>query len=102
MAGRAIKAGSVTATNLGTTDANTTTSVKATDNNAAGTDTAVDIIATSDAGKMAAMMFKNTTANKYDFKVVEFEAGEVKELTETELNDPSVKYAVKLGILEAQ
>lgn len=55
-----------------------------------------------DQSNLVLSLFKNTTANKYDFKIVQFEAGEVKELTETELNDSRIKYAIELGILEAQ
>lgn len=55
-----------------------------------------------DQSNLVLSLFKNTTANRYDFKIVQFEAGEVKELTETELNDSRIKYAIELGILEAQ
>ena len=51
---------------------------------------------------LVASLFKNTTQNKYDLKGVMFESGEVKELTNTELNNPIVKRAIELGILEAQ
>lgn len=55
-----------------------------------------------DQSNLVLSLFKNTSANRYDFKIVQFEAGEVKELTETELNDSRIKYAIELGILEAQ
>jgi hypothetical protein len=51
---------------------------------------------------LVASLFKNTTQNKYDLKGVTFEGGEVKELTNTELNNPIVIRAIELGILEAQ
>jgi hypothetical protein len=51
---------------------------------------------------LVASLFKNTTQNKYDLKGVMFESGEVKELTDTELNNPIVIRAIELGILEAQ
>ena len=56
----------------------------------------------SDQSNLVLSLFKNTSANRYDFKIVQFEAGEVKELTETELKDSRIKYAIELGILEAQ
>ena len=55
-----------------------------------------------DQSNLVVSLFKNTAANRYDFKIVQFESGEVKELTETELNDSRIKYAIELGILEAQ
>lgn len=55
-----------------------------------------------DQSTLVLSLFKNTSANRYDFKIVQFEAGEVKELTETELNDSRIKYAIELGVLEAQ